>query len=149
MGELLAWMVGWALILEYAVAASAVSVGWSGYFVGLLSSSLGIVVPPALAFGPYAGGVVNLPALIIALLVTWLLMIGTKESARFNAVLVAVKVTALTLFIALTIPMMKGANFDPFVPNGWGSVGVVGAAASIFFAYVGFDAVRSGAVRGG
>src|SRR3546814_6470478 len=71
MGELLAWMVGWALILEYAVAASAVSVGWSGYFVGLLSSSLGIVVPPALASGPYAGGVVNLPALIIALLVTW------------------------------------------------------------------------------
>src|SRR3546814_15989846 len=72
-------------------------------------------------------------------------MIGTKESSRFNAVLVAVKVTALTLFIALTIPMMKGANFDPFVPNGWGSVGVVGAAASIFFAYVGFDAVSTGA----
>src|SRR3546814_694638 len=145
MGELLAWMVGWALILEYAVAASALSVGWSGYFVWLLSSSLDIVVPPALASGPYAGGVVNLPALLIALLVTWLLMIGTKESARFNAVLVAVKVTALTLFIALTIPMMKGANFDPFVPNGWGSVGVVGAAASIFFAYVGFDAVSTAA----
>src|SRR3546814_13594190 len=92
------------------------------------SSDLGIVVPPSLASGPYAGGVVNLPALIIALLVTWLLMIGTKESARFNAVLVAVKVTALTLFIALTILMMKGANFDPVVPHGWGSVGVVGAA---------------------
>src|SRR3546814_8309730 len=73
MGELLAWMVVCALILEYAVAANAVSVGWSGSFVGLLSSSLGLVVPPALASGPYAGGVVNLPALIIALLVTWLL----------------------------------------------------------------------------
>src|SRR3546814_19920836 len=117
MGELLAWMVGWALILEYAVAASAVSVGWSGYFVGLLSSSLGIVVPPALASGPYHGGVVNLPALIIALLVTWRLMIGTTASARFPALLVAVTVTALPLFIDLTLQTMQGPHFDPFVPN--------------------------------
>jgi APA family basic amino acid/polyamine antiporter len=145
MGELLAWMVGWALILEYAVAASAVSVGWSGYFVGLLDSSLGIHIPPELATGPYAGGVINLPAFVIALLVTWLLMIGTTESARVNAALVAVKVTALTVFIAITIPMLNGANFEPFTPNGWGTVGVVGAAASIFFAYVGFDAVSTAA----
>src|SRR3546814_11976511 len=110
MGELLAWMVGWALILEYAVAASAVSVGWSGYFVGLLSSSLGIVVPPALASGPYAGGVVKLPALIIALLVTWLLMNGTKERARFNAVLVAGQVTALPRMLCHTIPVIKGTH---------------------------------------
>ena len=113
MGELLAWMVGWALILEYAVAGSAVSVGWSGYFVGLLQS-WGIAFPQALATGPYAGGVVNLPALLIALLVTGLLMIGTSESAKVNAVLVAIKVTALTVFIALTLPVLKGANFDPF-----------------------------------
>ena len=150
MGELLAWMVGWALVLEYAVAASAVSVGWSGYFVGLLKSSLGIEIPAALATGPYAGGVVNLPALIIALLVTWLLMIGTTESARFNAVLVAVKVVALSVFVAITIPMINGANFEPFAPNGWAGtggsgLGVVGAAASIFFAYVGFDAVSTAA----
>lgn len=145
MGELLAWMVGWALILEYAVAAAAVSVGWSGYFVGLLSSSLGIHVPASLSTGPYAGGIVNLPALTIALLVTWLLMIGTTESARVNAVLVAIKVAALTLFVAITIPMMNGNNFDPFIPNGWGTIGVVGAAASIFFAYVGFDAVSTAA----
>ena len=145
MGELLAWMVGWALILEYAVAASAVSVGWSGYFTGLLESSLGLKIPLALAAGPYAGGIVNLPALVIALLVTMLLMIGTTESARVNAVLVVVKITALTIFIALTVPVMQGANFQPFFPNGWGSVGVLGAAASIFFAYVGFDAVSTAA----
>src|SRR3546814_7140492 len=99
MGELLAWMVGWALILEYAVAASAFSVGWSGYFVGLLASSLGIVIPTDFANGPDAGGIVNIPAFIIALLVTWLLLIGTRESAAVNAVLVTIKVAALTAFI--------------------------------------------------
>ncbi len=149
MGELLAWMVGWALILEYAVAASAVSVGWSGYFVGLLANA-GIHLPPSLTVGSYApGGFINLPALVIALLVTFLLMIGTRESARVNAVLVAIKVTALVMFIVLTIPMLKGQNFEPFAPNGWfgsqSGFGVVGAAASIFFAYVGFDAVSTAA----
>ena len=150
MGEFIAWMVGWALILEYAVAASAVSVGWSGYFVGLLGS-WGVELPQALVVGPYAGGIVNLPALLIALLVTLLLMIGTTESARVNAVLVAVKVTALTVFIALTLPVLKGENFEPFLPNGWfgaghgSGLGAVGAAASIFFAYVGFDAVSTAA----
>lgn len=144
MGELLAWMVGWALILEYAVAASAVCVGWSGYFVGLLKS-IGIVIPEALANGPFAGGVVNLPALGIGLLVTWLLMIGTSESARVNAALVAIKVAALTLFVIATIPVINGANFEPMTPNGWGIIGVGGAAASIFFAYVGFDAVSTAA----
>ena len=150
MGELLAWMVGWALILEYAVAASAVSVGWSGYFVGLLAS-WGISLPDALVMGPYAGGIVNLPALLIALLITGLLMIGTTESARVNAVLVVIKVTALTAFLVLTSPVLKGANFEPFTPNGWfgaghgAGLGIVGAAASIFFAYVGFDAVSTAA----
>lgn len=149
MGELLAWMVGWALILEYAVAASAVSVGWSGYFVGLLANA-GIHLPTALTIGSYApGGLVNLPAFVIALLVTLLLMIGTSESAKVNAVLVTIKVTALTIFIILTLPMMQGQNFDPFLPNGWfgesRGFGAVGAAASIFFAYVGFDAVSTAA----
>lgn len=143
LGEFLAWMVGWALVLEYAVAASAVAVGWSGYFVGLIKSSLGIEIPMALSAGPYAGGLINLPAVVIALLVTGLLMIGTTESARVNAVLVAVKVAALTLFIALAIPVMNGANFEPFMPLG--TAGVLGAAASIFFAYVGFDAVSTAA----
>ncbi len=143
MGELLAWMVGWALILEYAIGASAVAVGWSGYFVGLMKSSLGWEIPIALANGPSAGGIINLPAVFISLLVTWLLMIGTSESAKVNAVLVAIKVTTLTLFIILAVPVMNGANFTPFAPLG--TAGIFGAAASIFFAYVGFDAVSTAA----
>ena len=145
MGELLAWMVGWALVLEYAVAASAVCVGWSGYFVGLLRDYLHIEIPVALANGPFAGGIVNLPALVIGLLVTWLLMIGTTESARVNAILVVVKVAALSLFVVATIGVMNADNFTPMTPNGWGTIGVGGAAASIFFAYVGFDAVSTAA----
>ena len=156
MGEFLAWTVGWALVLEYAIAASAVSVGWSGYFTGtILNDTFGIALPPYLTAGPLAlggapGGFINLPALIIALLVTWLLMIGTSESAKVNAVLVAIKVTALTLFIILTLPKVDTANFNPFLPagvfGGFGTgVGAVGAAATIFFAYVGFDAVSTAA----
>jgi APA family basic amino acid/polyamine antiporter len=144
MGELFAWMVGWALILEYAIGASAVAVGWSGYFVGLMKS-WGIIIPASLAAGPFGGGVFNLPAAVISGLVTVLLIIGTKESARFNAILVLVKITALTVFCILTLPILKGSHFTPFIPNGWGTYGVVGAAASIFFAYVGFDAVSTAA----
>lgn len=156
MGEFLAWAVGWALVLEYAIAASAVSVGWSGYFVGtILRETLGVTLPPWLAGGPLvlggvAGGVINLPALAIALLVTSLLMIGTSESAKVNAVLVAIKVSVLTIFIALTLPQIEVEKFNPFLPaglfGGWGSgVGAIGAAATIFFAYVGFDAVSTAA----
>ena len=158
MGELLAWTVGWALVLEYAVAASAVCVGWSGYITGtILNNNLGIHLPPFLASAPLAlggapGGFINLPAVLIAGLITWLLMIGTTESARVNAVLVAIKVTALTAFIILTLPsdQFSAARFHPFLPAGvFGGigtgVGAVGAAATIFFAYVGFDAVSTAA----
>ena len=144
MGELLAWMVGWALILEYAVGASAVAVGWSGYFVGLMKS-WGVDIPLAVAVGPSQGGLINMPAVVISLLITALLIIGTKESARFTSALVLVKVVALTVFVILTFPVLNGAHFEPFIPNGWGTYGVVGAAASIFFAYVGFDAVSTAA----
>jgi APA family basic amino acid/polyamine antiporter len=162
MGEIVAWLVGWALILEYALGASAVAVGWSGHIIGLLDS-LGVHLPHALTVGPKiewgflqggeVGGLLNLPAVIIVALVTTLLVIGTKESATFNAVLVLIKVSALTLFVAVTVPMISGhaANFHPFAPRGWGSplsssgAGVLGAAASIFFAYVGFDAVSTAA----
>src|SRR3982751_6510907 len=162
MGEVVAWLVGWALILEYALGASAVAVGWSGHIIGLLDS-IGVHIPHALSVGPKiewgflqggeVGGLFNLPAVVIVGLVTTLLVIGTKESATFNAVLVLIKVSALTLFIAVTLPMISGhaANFHPFTPRGWGSplsssgAGVLGAAASIFFAYVGFDAVSTAA----
>ena len=165
MGEFLAWTVGWALVLEYTVAAGAVSVGWSGYFVGLLREYLGVGLPAELvnanaliaqiklAFGaaPSAelatamevGGYINLPAMLIALLVTWLLVIGTRESAMVNAVLVMVKITALTLFVILALPVMNAENFEPFAPLGF--AGISAAAASIFFAYVGFDAVSTAA----
>lgn len=143
LGELVAWLVGWALMLEYSVAASAVAVGWSGYFVGLMQNSLGIEIPFALANGPFAGGIINLPAVFICILVIALLVIGTRESATFNATLVAIKIAALTLFIALTLPVANLENFQPFLPLG--EAGVVAAASSIFFAYVGFDAVSTAA----
>jgi APA family basic amino acid/polyamine antiporter len=163
MGELVAWLVGWALILEYALGASAVAVGWSGHIVGLFDA-IGWHIPHALTVGPKvvigsfleggeAGGFVNLPAVVITVLVTILLIIGTKESATVNSVLVAIKVAALTMFIVLTVPMISGHmdHFTPFTPRGWGNplgssgTGVLGAAASIFFAYVGFDAVSTAA----
>lgn len=143
MGELLAWMVGWALILEYAVAAGAVSVGWSGYVVGLIEHAFAIDIPDTLVLGPFDGGMINLPAMAIAGLVTWLLVLGTKESATVNAVLVAIKVAALCLFIVLAVPVMNMEKFTPFMPLGF--EGVSAAAASIFFAYVGFDAVSTAA----
>ncbi len=161
MGELLAWTVGWALILEYAVAASAVSVGWSGYVLGLIENALGFDWPDMLQAGPtwsmngfipspdFSAGIINVPAIIVALSVTLLLMIGTTESARLNAILVAIKVAALTAFIVLTLPVLQADNFTPFAPNGLfgtsSGMGIVGAAASIFFAYVGFDAVSTAA----
>lgn len=160
MGELVAWVVGWALVLEYAIAASAVSVGWSGYMVRLVEEIFTISVPTTFTNGPFdkTPGLINLPAMGVALLVMMLLIRGTKESARFNTVLVAVKVAALTLFIVLAIPAIDAANFEPFAPNGFFArnvvdpitgnmvtVGVAAAAASIFFAYVGFDAVSTAA----
>jgi APA family basic amino acid/polyamine antiporter len=148
LGEAIAWTVGWALVLEYAVAASAVSVGWSNYFVGLMERSFSIDIPDALTRGPYAGGIMNVPAAVIALLVTALLVIGTRESATVNAVLVLIKVAALSIFVLLALPVIQGENFEPFAPNGfWDAtgMGIAGAAASIFFAYVGFDAVSTAA----
>jgi basic amino acid/polyamine antiporter, APA family len=153
LGELVAWIVGWALILEYAIAGSTVAVGWSGYMAGLLRNLHELVpflpnieVPPVWANGPFDGGIINAPALLISLLITWLLVLGTKESAYVNAILVSIKVVALTVFVLLALPVMHLENFHPFAPNGYvGKLGVGAAAASIFFAYVGFDAVSTAA----
>jgi APA family basic amino acid/polyamine antiporter len=144
LGEVVAWLVGWALILEYAVAASAVAVGWSGYIVGLLAHlRTPIILPAVLTAGPYAGGVINLPAVLISLAVTGLLVVGTKESATVNSVLVMVKLAALAAFVWFAVPAAKMTNFDPFAP--FGTSGIIGAGASIFFAYIGFDAVSTAA----
>lgn len=159
-GEIIAWIVGWALVLEYAIAASAVSVGWSGYMVGLVENIFAIEVGNDFVAGPFDAnpGIINVPAMLIALLCMALLLIGTKESARFNAILVAIKVAALMLFLVLALPAMNAENFQPFSPNGFFAkevvdpitnnmvtVGVAAAAAFIFFAYVGFDAVSTAA----
>ncbi|MEJ7746470.1 MAG: amino acid permease [Luteimonas sp.] len=158
LGEMIAWMVGWALILEYAIAAGAVAVGWSGYANGFLNW-LGVGLPLFLTAGPMdtvtladgttAAGGFNLLAFLITLLVTWLLAIGTSKSAKVTAVLVVIKIIALTAFIVLALPAVNPANFEPMLPNGWGTPlagsGVLGAGASIFFAYVGFDAVSTAA----
>ncbi len=158
LGEMLAWMVGWALILEYAIAAGAIAVGWSGYANGFLHSihlglPLFLTAGPAdtitLADGTTSHGAFNLIACMISLLMTGLLISGTTKSARFTSVLVIIKIAALALFIVLALPKVQLSNFEPMLPNGWGTplsgVGVLGAAASIFFAYVGFDAVATAA----
>ncbi len=164
-GEIIAWIVGWALVLEYAIAAAAVSVGWSGYMVSLVEEIFKMDIPNTFVKGPFdpvavgeAPGLINLPAMFIGLVCMALLIVGTKESARFNAVLVAIKVSALVLFMALALPAINSDNFSPFMPNGFFAnevldpitnnmvtVGVSAAAASIFFAYVGFDAVSTAA----
>jgi APA family basic amino acid/polyamine antiporter len=142
LGEAVAWVVGWALILEYAVAAGAVAVGWSKYVNGLLNS-VGMGLPQGLQAGPWDGGSFNVLAFAIIWLISWLLVIGTSKSAKVNAVLVAVKIAALTAFIAIAVPAAQVENFTPFLPTGM--TGVYAAAASIFFAYVGFDAVSTAA----
>jgi APA family basic amino acid/polyamine antiporter len=151
LGEGLAWIVGWSLVLEYAVTCSAVAVGWSGYMNGLLAG-FGIHLPGMLTSGPHGGGVVNLPAVGITLLVTALLARGAKESATVNIVLVAIKLVALAIFVALTAGAVSAGRFEPFMPYGFvshsegGQVrGVMAAAAIVFFAFFGFDAVSTSA----
>jgi len=151
LGEGAAWIVGWSLVLEYSVTCSAVAVGWSGYMVGLLKSA-GVVLPAALLVGPQGGGVINLPAVLIVLAVTALLLRGAKESATFNIVLVAIKLIALGVFVALTVSAIRPEHFTPFMPYGFAAhtlngqtKGVMAAAAIVFFAFFGFDAVSTSA----
>jgi APA family basic amino acid/polyamine antiporter len=150
-GELIAWMVGVALILEYTFVVSAVAVGWSGYAAGFLES-VGMGLPSALIQGPELGGVVNLPAIFIIIVVAGLLIAGTRESANVNAFLVVVKLLALALFIVVALPSFNADNFTPFMPYGFprsgpsgSEVGVMAAAAIIFFAFYGFDAIATAA----
>ncbi len=150
-GELIAWMVGVALILEYTLVVSAVAVGWSGYAAGFLNS-IGMGLPQALVNGPELGGIINLPAIFIIVVVAGLLIAGTRESANLNAFLVIVKLLALALFIAVALPVFDASHFQPFMPYGFGKsgesgaeVGVMAAAAIIFFAFYGFDAIATAA----
>jgi APA family basic amino acid/polyamine antiporter len=151
LGEIIAWAVGWSLILEYSLVVSAVAVGWSGYAVGFLGA-LGLQLPAALSAGLWAGGVVNAPAIVIIAAVAGLLMLGAREGATVNAALVAVKIAALGVFLAVAAPHFHPANFHPFMPYGFaggeiGGVrhGVMAAASIIFFAFYGFDAISTAA----
>ena len=150
-GELLAWIVGWSLILEYSVVCSVVAVGWSGYAAGFLESA-GIHLPAALLAGAFAGGLVNLPAVAITFVVAGMLILGTRESATVNTGLVTVKIIALIVFITIGLAAFKSSHFSPFMPYGFsahtagnGTHGVMAAAAIIFFAFYGFDAVSTAA----
>jgi APA family basic amino acid/polyamine antiporter len=160
MGEFLAWIIGWDLVLEYAVGAATVSISWSRYVVALLHS-FGIDLPPQLIASPWqpvpmpdgtmVHGIINLPAVFIIVAISILLMLGISESARANAVMVVIKVTVVVVFIAAGWGFMKAENHTPFIPEntgvfgefGWS--GIIRAAGVIFFAYIGFDAVSTAA----
>ncbi len=142
LGEFLAWITGWNLILEYGVACVAVSIGWSGYFNNILRT-LGIQLPvwATHAPGSVEGGIANLPAAIIVLIITAILVLGVKESARTTGVIVVIKLAVVLFFIAVGFGSVEPANWTPFMPYGFGGVGA--AAAIVFFAYIGFDAVST------
>ena len=152
LGETIAWVVGWSLILEYTLVVSTVAVGWSGYFVGFLEG-LGVHLPLAITVGPHAGGMLNVPAIAITFVVAGLLMAGTRESATLNAVLVVAKLIALAVFVAIALPAFDASNLHPFMPHGFTEAigedgkkyGVMAAAAIIFFAFYGFDAISTAA----
>lgn len=143
-GEVIAWILGWDLILEYGLASSAVASGWSGYFQGLLSG-FGIHLPTAMtsAFDPSKGTYIDLPAVVIIFLVTLLLSRGVKESVKINAIMVVVKLVVVLLFIGVGVWYVEPVNWEPFMPFGFS--GVVTGAAVVVFAYFGFDAVSTAA----
>ena len=151
MGEVIAWIIGWSLILEYSLVVSAVAVSWSGYAAPLLHSWLG--APMALMQAPHAGGVANLPALFIIAVVAGLLIAGTRKSASLTMVLVAIKLSALAVFVWFALPHFNAANLEPFSPYGFArnmgadgiERGVMAAAAIIFSAFYGFDAIATAA----
>ena len=152
LGEIVAWVVGWSLILEYSLVVAAVAVGWSGYAAHFLAWA-GLELPKVLAVGPAGGGIVNLPAVFIIAVVAGLLSLGTRESARINTALVVLKIATLALFVAVALPHFQSANLHPFAPFGyWPHTdadgvkrGMMGAAAIIFFAFYGFDAISTAA----
>jgi APA family basic amino acid/polyamine antiporter len=150
LGEIIAWVVGWSLILEYSLVVSTVAVGWSGYAAPLLT---GIGFPVELTQGPELGGIINIPAIFIIAVVAGLLSLGTHESARINTALVLIKIATLSLFVFIALPAFDSANLHPFMPFGFGKTmgpdgverGVMAAAAIVFFAFYGFDAISTAA----
>jgi len=148
LGEIFAWIIGWDLILEYAVGNTAVAVGFSGYFNDLLESLFGVTLPaklsnPPIVGGQYSGAWFNVPALLIMLLLTLLLLVGIRESARANTIMVGFKVVVILIFVAGAGREVRAENWHPFLPNGF--PGVLTGAAIVFFSYIGFDTVSTAA----
>ncbi|MDQ0829748.1 APA family basic amino acid/polyamine antiporter [Streptomyces achromogenes] len=141
MGELIAWVCGWCLVLEYGVSVAAVAVGWGEYLNELLDGTIGVTIPDVLSAPPGDGGVFNLPALLVVLLAMAFLLGGAKESARANTVMVAVKIAALVLFCAIGVQGFRSGNYAHFMPLGM--AGVSAAGATLFFSYIGFDAAST------
>lgn len=142
MGEFIAWIIGWDLILEYGVAVAAVAVGWAAYFNDAMLV-MGIHIPTFFLAGPWDGGIINFPALIVEIFVTILLVLGTRESMTINNIIVIIKILALFLFIGVGLGHIDSANWHPFVPFGFH--GIMSGAAIMFFAYIGFDAISTAA----
>ncbi|GAA1640014.1 amino acid permease [Actinoplanes couchii] len=142
LGELVAWVIGWDLILEYGVSVAGIAIGWGGNLNAFLDAAFGVALPDAIAKSPEDGGVFNLPAVVVVLAITFLLVRGVSESARVNLVMVGIKLAVLVFFIVVAFANFSTANFQPFAPAG--ADGVTAAAAIIFFAYIGFDAVSTG-----
>ena len=150
MGEFIAWIIGWDLVLEYAVGAATVGISWSRYLVKFLEG-FNVVLPHDLTVGPWDGGIINLPAVFIIVLMSLLLIKGTSESAFVNAIIVTLKVSVVLTFIILGWQYINNDNLDPYIPpntgdfGSYGFSGIIRAAAIVFFAYIGFDAVSTAA----
>src|ERR1700728_906396 len=148
LGEIFAWIIGWDLILEYAVSNMAVAVGFSAYFNDLLDGVFHIHLPkiiasPAIVDGAYSGSVFNLTALVILLILTWVLVRGIRESAHTNNVMVVIKIAAILIFVIGAAHAVNTANWHPFLPQGYS--GMLTGAAIVFFTYIGFDSVSTAA----
>ncbi|MDK9496785.1 amino acid permease [Streptomyces katrae] len=141
MGELIAWICGWCLVLEYAVSVAAVAVGWGQYLNEFLDGTIGVTVPEAVSAPLGDGGFINLPALVVVLLSMVFLMRGAKESATVNSIMVAVKIVTLLLFIGIGVMGIKAGNYTPLAPLG--VTGISAAASTLFFSYIGFDAAST------
>ncbi|WP_328924647.1 amino acid permease [Streptomyces sp. NBC_00190] len=141
MGEFIAWICGWCLVLEYAVSVAAVAVGWGQYLNELLDGTIGITIPEKLGAPLGEGGWINLPSLVVVLLAMVFLMRGAKESAMINSIMVAVKIVTLVLFIGIGVMGIKSGNYAPLAPLG--VTGISAAASTLFFSYIGFDAAST------
>jgi basic amino acid/polyamine antiporter, APA family len=141
MGELIAWIIGWDLIIEYGFSVATVAVGWGAYLQDLLSSLFGIHLSDAISSPPGDGGTVNLTAALLVVIVTAVLVAGVRESARTNTVMVVFKILVLLFFVGVGVASFNGSHFSDFAPHGFS--GISNAAALIFFAYIGFDAIST------